>query len=175
MLNEEAVLAGAMEASAQSQIMQTALPLLLAQQEAAEPRIAEIQTRNRPGVDESVMFSKVMRLAEQAGVHLDQVTPAAIPSRATTPQEGLLKIRAGDNQTRQTLSGQGSYAATSEFLELLATPWAFCAIDQVRIMPNMGRGATESVSFSCTIELYAFDATPVDLHAGAVTADGGAP
>ena len=163
MLNAEAELATAIEKGAQAQLIQVALPALLAQQETIRIRSVEIETRSLPGSDESVSFSEIMRLADQAGVKVQQVTPVNAASRGSATAESDEHTRAGDKTSRFTISGVGTYASTAAFLDLLGSPWAYCSIKQCRVAPDFSAEGGDGVSFSCTLELYAFNASPVDF------------
>lgn len=157
MLETEAELASAIDKGTQAQVIQVALPALLAQQEVMRARSEEIQTRSLPGTDESVSFSEIMRLADEAGVEVHQVTPVGAGAEADKD------ARPGDRVSRLTIAGGGTYGSTAAFLELLGSPWAYCSVKQCRVSPDLNRDGGNGVSFSCTLELYAFDASPADL------------
>ncbi|MDQ7013734.1 MAG: hypothetical protein Q9O74_07540 [Planctomycetota bacterium] len=165
MLEAEAELATVLDQGAQAQVIQVALPALLEQQETTRIRGAEIEARSLPGSDESISFSGIMRLADEAGVKVRQVTPVSAASRGNAAPEEAEHTRAGDKASRFTIAGVGSYTSTAAFLDLLGSPWAYSSIKQCRVAPDFSIEGGDGVSFSCTLELFAFDASPVDLGA----------
>ncbi len=163
MLEAEASLTAAIDKGAKAQVLQVALPALLAQQEATRARAAEIEARSLPASDESISFSEIMKLADDAGVEVRQITPVSLSNRGAGSAGDDAQTRPGDKTSRFTITGIGTYADTARFLELLGSPWAYCSIRQCRIAPDFSRQEANAVSFSCTLELYAVDASPVDL------------
>lgn len=141
------------------------LPRVLATAQQTEDRTAQFTARNLPAQNESVMFSQILDLAAGCGVNVEQVSPRGETIQPAAESDAI-KPRPGDRTVRCSLVGDGSYAATAEFLEMLQGEWAFCAVRECHITPDYTAGAEGAVRFRMTLELFGFDASPVVVVPG---------
>lgn len=159
---EDELVALSQEAEA-AKIALTAMPLVLAEKQAAERRLAEIDRRSGPTLDESVLFAKIMNMADEAGVSLEQVSPGRGTSPGGRQQVGqdALSPRPGDVVKRYTVAGRGAFAGTARFLDAVRSDWAYVTLRECRVTPSFDRQSPEAVTFSLTLDLHAFDTSPI--------------
>lgn len=151
----------------QAEILQTMHPVFQNQEAKAVARADAIAQRSAPGVDETVLFAEIMGMADECGIRVERLSPAgrdapSIRQTAHDPDaQTVLAPRPGDTVSIYTISGSGGYSDTATFLDRLTSPWAYCAITNARITPDTNGEYSDSVMFTCTLQLHAFDASPV--------------
>lgn len=129
------------------------LPKLTGAVRAAERDAERFSSQGRLARDEEIMFDSMMGLAKQTGAVIEQIAPLSVTATNGWDERDLRR--------RYAVSGTASYASLVRMMNDLSGEDALARVGALRVTPSFG-SESEEVSFQLTLDVFAFDATPIE-------------